>query len=67
MRKFSRDDEPKADGPARMSSIALDDEYVLVRVKLSTIIRRRVYQREYMQRRRAAERQAKATGRSIPE
>ena len=60
MRKFSRDDEPKAGGPARMSPIALDDDYVLVRVKLSTIIRRRVYQRQLMQRRRAAMREAAA-------
>ena len=61
MRKFSWENgQPKADKPARMSPINLDDDYVLVRVRRSTIENRRVYQRQLMQRRRAAKREAAA-------
>ena len=38
----------------------LGDGYMLVKIKLSTIIHRRQYQRELMQRRRASKRAAAA-------
>jgi hypothetical protein len=60
-----RENKTKADRPARMMPIALNDDDVLVRVRRSTIERKRQYMREYMARRRTAERQAAASGRGL--